>query len=151
MQPTEPNPQQETPRVEATDISARAVLLFGLAMVIAAVVISAVLWAQFQYLDRAAARRDPEEDPILSEMRRKEPPAPGPRDPVAEFPQPRLQSNAVVELDRIRFTEQRKLATYGWVDPKAGVVWIPIERAIELTAARGLPVRPQAPEAQKTK
>ncbi|HSA92861.1 MAG TPA: hypothetical protein VLE48_07610 [Terriglobales bacterium] len=150
MQPTEPN-SQETPRVEATDISARPVLLFGVAMLIAAVVISAVLWAQFQYLDRAAGRRDPEEDPILSEMRRKQPPSPGPRDPVAEFPQPRLQSNAVAELDLFRFTEQRKLATYGWVDPKAGVVWIPIERAIELTAERGLPVRPQAQETQKTK
>ena len=149
MQPTEPNPQQEEPRVETTDISARPVFLFGATLLVAAVVISIVLWAQFQYLDRAAARRDPEEDPILSEMRQKEPTAPGPRDPVAKFPQPRLQSNAVVELDRIRFEEQRKLATYGWLDPKAGIVWIPIERAIELTAQRGLPVRPQPQETKK--
>ncbi|HXE89468.1 MAG TPA: hypothetical protein VNK82_00740 [Terriglobales bacterium] len=149
MQPTEQNPQPGAPRVESTDISARPVFLFGVALLVAAVVISAVLWAQFQYLDRAAARRDPEEDPILAEMRRKEPPRMGQPDPVEKFPEPRLQSNAVIELDRIRFTEQRKLSTYGWVDPKAGVVWIPIERAIELTAERGLPVRPQPQATQK--
>ncbi len=34
--------------------------------------------------------------------------------------------------------------SYGWVDQPAGVVRIPIDRAMELLAQRGLPTRPQA-------
>ena len=34
--------------------------------------------------------------------------------------------------------------SYGWVDQQAGVVRIPIDRAMELLAQRGLPTRPQA-------
>jgi hypothetical protein len=33
------------------------------------------------------------------------------------------------------------LQSYGWIDQQKGVVRIPIERAMELTAERGLPVR----------
>jgi hypothetical protein len=36
------------------------------------------------------------------------------------------------------------LATYDWVDQKAGTVRIPIDRAMELIAQRGLPMRTQA-------
>jgi DNA-binding GntR family transcriptional regulator len=35
------------------------------------------------------------------------------------------------------------LHSYGWVDRDAGIVRIPIERAIEILAERGLPTRDQ--------
>ena len=35
------------------------------------------------------------------------------------------------------------LNNYTWIDQAAGTVSLPIDRAIELTAQRGLPVRPQ--------
>jgi hypothetical protein len=37
-------------------------------------------------------------------------------------------------LKQLRETEARQTAGYGWVDQKAGVVRLPIERAMELTA-----------------
>ena len=40
--------------------------------------------------------------------------------------------------------EEQTLHSYGWVDQPAGVVRIPIDRAMELLAQRGLPTRPQA-------
>jgi hypothetical protein len=40
--------------------------------------------------------------------------------------------------------EEKTLHSYGWVDQRAGVVRIPIDRAMELVAQRGLPTRPQA-------
>jgi hypothetical protein len=44
-------------------------------------------------------------------------------------------------------TEQEAiLNSYGWVDKEAGVVRIPIERAIELTLERGLPPQGQGEE-----
>ena len=40
--------------------------------------------------------------------------------------------------------EEQTLNSYGWVDQQAGVVRIPIDRAMDLLAQRGLPTRPQA-------
>jgi hypothetical protein len=65
-------------------------------------------------------------------------------DTVKRFPQPQLEENERQELKDVRLAEERTLHSYGWVDEKAGIVRIPIERAMELTAERGLPVRPQA-------
>ena len=42
--------------------------------------------------------------------------------------------------------ENRHLATYGWVDRKAGVIRIPISRALELQLERGFPTRKEAPK-----
>lgn len=56
-------------------------------------------------------------------------------------PEPRLQANPAIDLDVFRAREIDRLATYGWVDRQAGVVHVPIERAMELVAEDGLPVR----------
>jgi hypothetical protein len=43
--------------------------------------------------------------------------------------------------------QEEKLNTYDYIDKQAGTVRIPIERAMELIAQRGLPVRDGAPSA----
>jgi hypothetical protein len=58
---------------------------------------------------------------------------------------PRLQRLPAEGLEALREEEAAELEGYGWVDGKRGVVRIPIERAIDLVAERGLPVRPVAP------
>ena len=57
----------------------------------------------------------------------------------AEFPPPRLQTNPESDLGKSRASEAARLNSYGWVDRKAGIAHIPIERAIQLTIERGLP------------
>ena len=59
------------------------------------------------------------------------------------FPQPLLENDERNELTEFRRQEEKQLNSYGWVDQKAGVVRVPIERAMQLMAERGLPVRPQ--------
>ncbi len=54
-------------------------------------------------------------------------------------PGPQLQTHAREDLLKLRAAEDATLNSYGWVDRKAGVIHIPIERAMELTAQRGLP------------
>ncbi len=55
-------------------------------------------------------------------------------------------------LRQLRAEEQAKLTHYQWVDPKSGLVRIPLERALELTLAewksRPDGFVPAAPEAQ---
>jgi hypothetical protein len=49
-------------------------------------------------------------------------------------------------LAELKAAEQKVLESYGWVDKEKGIVRMPIERAIELTAKRGLPARKQPGE-----
>lgn len=54
---------------------------------------------------------------------------------------PRLQLAPDVDLQAFRAREDAELNSYGWIDRTAGVVRIPIDRAMELIAQRGLPAR----------
>jgi hypothetical protein len=71
------------------------------------------------------------------------------------FPAPQLEIDERNQLDKIRIDEAQTLSTYDWVDQKAGTVRIPIDRAMDLIAQRGLPVRTQtsnqAPTTQPSK
>jgi hypothetical protein len=58
------------------------------------------------------------------------------------FPEPRLQTSELNELTGFRLKEEDQLSTYGWVDQQTGTAHIPIERAMQIVADRGLPVRP---------
>ncbi len=54
---------------------------------------------------------------------------------------PVLQVSPPLELQTFRAREENELQTYGWVDRKAGVVRIPIERAMDVLLQQGLPAR----------
>lgn len=52
---------------------------------------------------------------------------------------PRLQPAPETDITRLRARERAALSRWGWVDREAGIAQIPIELAMELVAARGLP------------
>jgi len=60
---------------------------------------------------------------------------------VQAFPKPRLQADDVQEMRDQLYGEESRLQTYGWVDQDSGQARIPVTRAMELIAERGLPVR----------
>ena len=68
-------------------------------------------------------------------------------------PSPRLQTYETTTGDLHSTREQEEKLLHGsasWVDKEKGLVRIPIDRAIELLAKRGLPATPpQRPEAKK--
>jgi len=53
---------------------------------------------------------------------------------------PQLQISPRSDLRYFRAQEDKQLTNYAWVDRSAGVVRVPIERAMELVLTRGLPV-----------
>jgi hypothetical protein len=57
-------------------------------------------------------------------------------------PSPRLQVQPHLELKDYCAQQEAQVTTYGWVDQRAGVVRIPIDRAMDAQLARGLPSRP---------
>jgi hypothetical protein len=72
-------------------------------------------------------------------------------DPLKVFPEPRLQRTPGPDLKAFRAQEDKVLDSYGWIDQSKGVVRIPIDRAIAVLAARGLPsvARTSGPASQE--
>ncbi len=67
------------------------------------------------------------------------------------FPTPRLQTDdGYQEVADMHAKEDLLLENYSYVDRGKGTVRIPIERAMELIAERGLPVVPATPSTEKT-
>jgi hypothetical protein len=66
-----------------------------------------------------------------------------------QFPQPRLQENPHADLRAMRAADRIELSSYGWVDEKAKIAKIPIERAMEIIAKRGLPQPGAHPDVEK--
>lgn len=60
------------------------------------------------------------------------------------FPEPQLETNERTELNKVRLGEEDTLATYDYVDKNAGIVRIPIDRAMDLIVQRGLPLHQQS-------
>jgi hypothetical protein len=58
-------------------------------------------------------------------------------------PEPRLEVTPITDLQDMRAAEDKVLSSYGWIDQSHGVVRIPIDRAMDLLAQRGLPARQQ--------
>jgi hypothetical protein len=114
---------------ETSDVRVGVIALFALGMIVSAIVLHLALWWLFGLYASREAATDPTPVPV----------ALTPQTP----PEPRLQVNPQADLARFRATEDATLHSYGWVDRDAGVVRIPIERAIDLLAERGLPTRSQ--------
>ena len=64
------------------------------------------------------------------------------------FPQPRLQIDPQSDLSRMEARDREVLNGYGWVDRNAGAVRIPIDRAMDIVAERGLPQFPPATDGE---
>jgi hypothetical protein len=65
--------------------------------------------------------------------------------PIAEgFEQPRtgpllVEGEESPDLARMKAESAKRVDSYGWVDPNAGVAHIPVERAMDIVAEKGLP------------
>jgi hypothetical protein len=59
-----------------------------------------------------------------------------------EYPSPRIQADPTAELTKMKAEDFALLSKYGWIDRKAGIAHIPVERAIDILAKSGLPVAP---------
>jgi len=60
-------------------------------------------------------------------------------------PEPRLQVAAPKDLGQYKASQNETLNSYGWVDQKAGIVRIPIDRAMDILLQKGFSVGGTAP------
>jgi hypothetical protein len=142
---------------ERRDIGVGGVLYFLAGLAACGVIIYFIVNGVFSYLNK---RYEAEQQPVsplvtnrIPDARHLPPEYHGDYEKYLRqnFPAPQLEINERTELNEIRLREEDTLSTYGWVDQKAGVVRIPIDRAMDLLVQRGLPVRSQAEEMQNAK
>jgi hypothetical protein len=119
---------------EERDVAPRPIVYSVLGLTALAVLAVGAMLLLLNFLAAYHAARTAAPSPLAESYGLKEP------------PEPRLQTQPVADLDALRARDAALLDSYGWVDRNAGVVRIPVERAIEILAARGLPARPAAPQ-----
>jgi hypothetical protein len=111
---------------ELRDVRFRPIVAaaLGLAAVVGLVLLG--MWVLFGTLAAREARLSPAANPLAAGSARILP------------PRPRLQAAPIDDLRQLREAEEEILTTYAWMDADKGLVRIPIERAMDLLAARGI-------------
>jgi hypothetical protein len=143
---------------EDRDINVKGVLGFIIFLAVGGIVIHVAMWGLYMGLGRWADKQDqakanpmvastPEQTAAqTSESVQKQM-----RNIVATFPEPRLQPDEVRDMDLFRQSEDKRLHSYGKVDASGQTIHIPIERAMEIVAERGLPNFGTAPAGPATR
>ena len=119
---------------EERDVNVIAVTRFGIGLSLILVVSLFAVWGLFTLFKNREAK-EPAGAPPAAWMG-----ANAHRLP----PEPRLEEHPAAELQDVRSAEEQILNGYGWIDRDKGVVRIPIDRAMDILAQRGLPARPPA-------
>jgi hypothetical protein len=140
---------------ERRDIGAAGVLYFLAGLAIFAVIIHFVVAGVYDVLDKRTEAQQAPVSPLVTNAPADTRHLPPQYKTDAKstdyekyleqnFPAPQLETDEHTQLNKVRQDEAETLSTYGWVDQKAGTVRIPIDRAMDLIAQRGLSVRGQA-------
>jgi hypothetical protein len=130
---------------EHQDLGSRPVYGFLISLVVVGVLVYYIMWGMFHFLNSYNRKNQPAANPMVqAEQDTREPDAPRTNEKIQrEFSEPRLEDNERTELAPFRYQEEQMLNSYGWIDQNAGVARIPITKAMELIAQRGLATTPQ--------
>ena len=128
-------PDIERPEVlhETSDVNAWSIGKFAIALALVCVASMAILLALFHYFITQEGPMPQKAYSALSDAKVKLPPSPD------------LEVTEYLDLASERAAEDAILNSYGWIDKQKGVVRIPIAKAIDLLAQKGLPSRTAAP------
>ncbi len=121
-------PPPDNPEVhhEHSDVNVRGILIFVGSLLALGIVIHVALWGLFRYFESRERAADPTPAPLAAAR------------PVVP-PTPRLQTAPRLAYDDFLRRQQDSLSSYGWIDQSAGVVRIPIDRAMQIITERGMP------------
>lgn len=122
---------EDNPQVsfERKDINIVQITGFGVGLLIAFMVTTVAMYALFAFFAHREDKVNPANPPAMMSEKQTVPEG------------PRLQSEPLKEIARMHQNEQMLLDSYGWVDQAKGTVHIPIDQAIDMVAAKGLPVK----------
>ncbi|HEV7921658.1 MAG TPA: hypothetical protein VGR02_12790 [Thermoanaerobaculia bacterium] len=130
---------------EETDVPMKALLWFGIVVVVLGLVIHLLVWGIFKGLAAYERKQSREAQPLTAIARPLDASVPAeprlqpfPRKTGPETFNTPYTNTPVTDLAAMRAREEGILHHYGWVDPQKQVVHIPIEQAKELALQRGV-------------
>jgi hypothetical protein len=138
------HPGHET-EFEREDLGTRGIFAFMIGLAVSGVVIYFIVVGMYSFLDRYEQSQMTTASPLvapagsISRVVTQEDMDKTFKDNGA----PMLETNEIGQFRDFLMDQENQLNSYGWVDEKAGVAHIPIERAMELIREHGLPVCPQ--------
>src|SRR6266550_2436867 len=127
---------------EREDLSPRGILAFLIGLALVGLLVHFAVKGMYGYLDAYQKQHQPPLNPLVNQTETDSRKVSN--SDIARFPQPRLEANERLEINDFRLQEEKDLNSYDWIDQKAGIARIPIDRAMQLLSQRGLPTRPQA-------
>ena len=142
---TNPNPSSHG-NYERSDIGITGVLYFLLGIAIFGLISHFIASGLFHYLQhRTEAEQAPVSPLVTNAPEDTRHLSTDYRDYLKQnFPSPQLEIDERTQLNSIITAQEVQLSTYDYIDKNAGTVRIPIDRAMDLIAQRGLPVRAQS-------
>ncbi|MBV9008017.1 MAG: hypothetical protein JO354_02465 [Verrucomicrobia bacterium] len=112
---------------ERRDVSVRVVTWFAIGLIVCAIIMHLVVAGLYKLFEHQHPSPDAPSRIAFHAQNR--------------APAPQLETTPQTDLAKYESAENAKLNSYGWIDKQAGVIRIPIERAMDLIAQRGLPTR----------
>jgi len=109
------------------DISYGALYRFVFWLVVLTAVSMALMWGASAFLKRQAEKSDPAPSPLAEANERRLPPG------------PRLERSPAKDLKELREREDAVLTGWAWNGADHATARIPVERALEIVAEKGLP------------
>ena len=131
MRPSSVEPIHPETRFEAKDVNGKAILLTGVGLLLTLWAVVLLTYPLFSYFENSLARSSP-------------PPIQAAAHEIPVPPEPRVQSNPQHDLKDMKAYEDEQLYGYHWADRAHGTVSIPIDRAMRMVAARGIPPQPSS-------
>ena len=116
------------------DVDLRAVFVFMGWLIGVSAAVMVIVWGLSVWLKEELVASDPPPSPLAEANVRRAP------------PEPRLEEAPSKSLEELRAREDALLGGWAWIDGERRVARIPIARAMEIVAEKGLP--PAAPPGQ---
>jgi hypothetical protein len=125
--------RHEDVRFERTDANIKGILITGAALVIGFWTAASLLYFYFALLNHYRTAVSP-------------PPLPSAVHGHPLPPEPRLQQSPPRDMQGLLARENFLLNHYAWIDKAKGTVAIPLDRAIQIIAERGIPPQKSPPD-----
>jgi len=117
---------------EASDAKFKPIFIAGLSLLAIMIVGMLISYFLFGVFQKSSEKRSKPVSPLAQER---------------QLPEgPRLQVDPDYDWVVFEAKQDSILNSYGWISKEAGVVRVPIEKAIEISLERGFPVRPAREE-----
>jgi hypothetical protein len=110
---------------EESDLNLDGIIKFVIHLIVLVAASAGIVYGMYRYFSGQEYEQEKSETP--STLLKRQQRASGKVEDM--FPEPRLQQLPIIDLERFREQEKRKLEHYNWLDKEKGIVSIPIAEA----------------------